>query len=238
MMQSLQAHMTTLHHVSSGAMTCGNRQLHVFPDAPNELQLHREAISRAASSCSGTPAHSRSSVVQHSSSTKCLHLCCSGRERNHSPFQTPRATLSSSYMTQTLRGPSLLGLSSAFGTFPVTRGLSHPSINIQTHADVVQNLTNPQTPIHFPNTPAGQPQYHTAFSSLTPSGSSTSMSMVHNKTQQSSVRQNDPIGSSSVQHSPERARSLLGHPSERDCSLHHERKDPIIAKNSLLKLQD
>ncbi|XP_037834446.1 potassium voltage-gated channel subfamily H member 4a isoform X2 [Kryptolebias marmoratus] len=248
MMHCLQTHVTTLHHISSGVTNCGNWQPHVVSGTPNEWHLQYESIShpaRSASSCSGMPSHSRGSVFLHPSGSACLHLCCSDREgitanRLQSPFQKPRATPSSPYTSHTQGGPSLLGISSAFSGFPVNHGLSHPSISIQTHSDVAQNLTSPQTPIHSPNTPSCQPQYHTAFSSLKPPGGSTSMSTVHNKRQQSSVRQNDPVGSSPVHHSQERGCSLLGL-SDRDRSLHRERKDHTdsnVADKSVLELQN
>lgn len=248
MIHCLQTDMTTLHRISSSVTACRNCQPHVVSDTSNELHQHRETISHPACSCSGMSSHSRGPVFLQSSSSACLHLCSSEREGNatnrlqnqNSPCHAQRATPSSPYMTQSQGGPSLLGISSAFRSFPVNQGLAHPSIRIQTHTDVAQNLTSPQTPTHSLNTPASQPQYHTAFSSLTPTGNSTSMSTVHDKRQQSSVRQNDPVGSSPVRHSQEHACALPGQQSDRARSLHHETKDHADANgadNRVLELQ-
>ncbi|KAM4534523.1 potassium voltage-gated channel subfamily H member 4a [Fundulus diaphanus] len=186
-------------------------------------------------------------------------------QSQYAPFQTPGATSGSPYMThpQTHGGSSLLGISSAFSSFSVicqgpqgvyntsspekdntnqlcstvNYGHSPPKLNFPANS---QSLGNPQTPVHFPNNPTGQPQFHTAFSSLTPSGAHTSVSTEHNKSQQSSTRPNDPVGSSPVHHSQDRAYSLLGQLSNNECggSLYCERTENYGASENVLeKLQ-
>lgn len=247
MIHCLQTDVSTLHRISSSVTACRNCQPHVVSDTSNEPRLHHETISHPACSCSGMSSHSSGPVFLHPSSSACLYPCCSEREGNatnrlqnqYSPCQTQRATPSSPHMTGGQGGAPLLGISSAFSSFPVNLGLTHPSISVQPHTDVA-HLTSPQTPIHSPNAPASQPQYHTAFSSLTPAGKSTSMSTVHNKRQQSSVRQNDPVGSSPVHHSREHACPLPGQQPDRDRALHYERKDHADfngADNRVLELQ-
>ncbi len=174
------------------------------------------------------------------------------------PFQTSRTTPNSPYMTHphAQGGPSLLALSSAFSSFPVicqspqaaynvttptmsnshpicspvNSGYSHPSLIVQTNSDPTHNQTNSQTPIHSSITPTGQPQYHTTFSSLTPSGVHTSICTGYTLSQQGSIsgpRQNDPVGSSPIHHTQDLACSLLGQVTDRDCraSLYQERTD-------------
>ncbi|KAM4717022.1 potassium voltage-gated channel subfamily H member 4a [Anableps anableps] len=182
-------------------------------------------------------------------------------QSQYSLFQTPRATPSSPYMTHTQNHRvSLLGIGSGFSTFPVIsqtpQGVynrsspikdnsnplcsvvncdhSHSTLNFQTNS---QSFTSYQAPVHFPSNPTGQPQYHTAFGSLTPSGAHTSVSTDHNKSQQSSTRQNDPAGTSLVHHSQDHAGSLLGQLSNRECggSLYHERTDNCGASQNLLE---
>uniref|UniRef100_A0A667Y3G4 Voltage-gated delayed rectifier potassium channel KCNH4 n=1 Tax=Myripristis murdjan TaxID=586833 RepID=A0A667Y3G4_9TELE len=148
-----------------------------------------------------------------------------------SPFQTSRTTPNSPYMTHSHErgGPSLLGLSSTFHGFPVNCQVSqvgfkasipttsschslyasgnlsqsHPSLSVQANSDLAHSQASSPTPIHSSITPTGQPQLHTAFSSLTPSGVYTSVSTAHNQSQQGSIsspRQNDLVGSSPIQH--------------------------------------
>lgn len=161
--------------------------------------------------------------------SSCLHLCCSDREgasahRLQSPFQTTRTSPNSTYTTHShiQGGPSLLGISSAFSGFPVicqapqvvyhdpiatisnsqplsSTVYSHLSFGVQANSDAKHSQTKPQTPIHSSLTPTGQPQYHTAFSSLTPSRVNTSLCTGQNQGQQgvlSGPRQSDPVGSS------------------------------------------
>ncbi|MEQ2220244.1 Potassium voltage-gated channel subfamily H member 4, partial [Ilyodon furcidens] len=195
--------------------------------------------------CGGLLSHRRNSTLLHSSSSvsTCLHLCCSDKEgtsaerlqNQYSPFQTPRATPSSPCIIHPHNniGSPLLGNSSTFSSFPVicqcppatykisspakdnTNPVSnhpYPVLNLLTNS---QSLTNPQTPVHSANSHIGQPQYHTAFSSLIPSGACTLVSTEHNMSQLSSTRQNDPVGSSPVHHSQDHACSLMGQVSNR-----------------------
>ncbi|KAM7387365.1 hypothetical protein PAMA_009810 [Pampus argenteus] len=165
-------------------------------------------------------------------------------------FQTSRTAPNSPYMTHSHAqgGPSLLGISSAFSSFqqasqvpynasiptmsnshPLCSPVNypHPSLTVQTNSDPTHNQTNSQTPIHSSITPTGQPQFHTAFSSLTPSGVHTSMCTM---SQQGSIigsRQNNPIGSSPIHHTQDFPCSLLGQVTDRDCraSLYQERTE-------------
>lgn len=244
----------------------------------NRLHLHHEAISHPARNvlgCIGRPSQDRSPSLLHSSSpvSSFLHLCCSDREGTTahrqqsqcSPFQTSRPTPNPPYMTHSHgQGcPSLLGLSSAFSSFPVicqapqggyntsvptmsnshplcspvNSGYPHPSMSAQTNSDPTHNQTSSQTPIHSTITPTGQPQYHTAFSSLSPSGVHTSIRTGHMPGQQSSInspRQNDPVGSSSIHHAHDFACSLLGQVTDRDstASLYQKRTDSIETKGT------
>ncbi|XP_015241424.1 PREDICTED: potassium voltage-gated channel subfamily H member 4-like [Cyprinodon variegatus] len=223
---------------------------------------------RNAWDCGGMQSHSRAPTLLHSSSSvSALHVCCSDRDgtadrlqSQYSPFQIPTVTPSSPYAThpQNLVGSSLLGINSAFSNFPVicqsqqgvyntsnpskdntnpvcstiNCGHSHLPRNFLTGS---QNLGSPQTQIHSSTSPSGQLQYHTAFSSLT-SSPSTELK----KSQQISTRQNDPVGSSPVRHSQDRACSLLGQLSDREFggSLHQARTDNYgTSENVLEKLQ-
>lgn len=173
------------------------------------------------------------------------------------PFQASRTTPNSPYMTHphVQGGASLLGLSSTFSSSqgicqaphvpyntsiptmsdshpecpPVNSGCSHPSLSVQINSDPTHNHTTSQTPIHSSITFSGQPQYHTAFSPITPSAVHTSTCMGHNQSQQgssSASRQNDLVGSSPV-HIQDRACSLLSQVTGRDsrASLDQERTD-------------
>ncbi|XP_056262325.1 potassium voltage-gated channel subfamily H member 4a [Pseudoliparis swirei] len=173
------------------------------------------------------------------------------------PFQASRTTPNSPYMTHphVQGGASLLGLSSTFSSSqgicqaphvpyntsiptmsdshpecpPVNSGCSHPSLSVQINSDPTHNHTTSQTPIHSSITFSGQPQYHTAFSPITPSAVHTSTCMGHNQSQQgssSASRQNDLVGSSPV-HTQDRACSLLSQVTGRDsrASLDQERTD-------------
>lgn len=261
-MHVLQSHMAMLHYtppastfsygipmVPSPSVTASSDwQSHVPLNIATGQHLHHEAIShpaRNAWGCSGMPSQARSPTLLHSSTplSSCLHLCCSDREgatahrlqSQCGPFQASRATPSSPYMTQSRAqgGPSLLGLSTAFSSFPVPVpynasiptmsnshplcspvNYSHPSLSVQTNSDPTHNQTNSHTPIHSSVTPTGQPQLHTVFSSLTPLGVQTSMCTGHNHSQQGSIsgpRPNDPTGSSPIHH------TLLGQVTDRDC---------------------
>nr|XP_015831382.2 potassium voltage-gated channel subfamily H member 4a [Nothobranchius furzeri] len=233
-MHCLQSHMTTLNHMSS--TSCSNWQHHAPLNPLSELHLHHETIShpaRSMCSCSRLPLHGRGSTLLHTSSSACLNLCCSNREgltanKLQSTCQTPGLNPSSPYRIHdsTQGGPSLLGISSDFTSFPINCGHSYPSVSVHINSDVEPNSTKQQTPIHS-SIPSGQPQYHTAFRSLSPSGVFTSLSTLHEKSQQSSVRLNEPIGSSPVHHPQESVGCLLEQLSDRDCGdpLHPERKD-------------
>lgn len=153
-------------------------------------------------------------------------------------------------------GSSLLSLSSAFSSFPVAcqahQGLyntsvptlsnslpvcssvyscyTHPSLSGQAKPEP-SNQTRPQTPIHSSITPTGQPQYHTAFSSLNSSG--VSVCTGHTLEERSSInspRQNEPMGSSSVHPMPNVTCSLLGQVADRGsrASVYQERTDDIV----------
>ncbi|XP_070778667.1 potassium voltage-gated channel subfamily H member 4a [Enoplosus armatus] len=274
MIHFLQSHMAMLHTSPLSSYSYGiqmapspsvtassNWQPHVPLNIGTGLHLHHEAIShppRNVWGCSGMSSQGRSPTLLRSSSpmSSCLHLCCSDREgaTTHrlqsqcGPFQTSRTTPNSPYMTHphAQGGPSLLGLSSAFSSFPVicqspqvaynasiptmsnshplcspvNSGYSHPSLSVQTNSDPTHNQTNSQTPIHSSITPTGQPQYHTTFSSLTHFGVHTSVCTGHNQGQQGSIngpRQNDPVGSSPVHHTQDPACSLLGQVTDREC---------------------
>ncbi|XP_076000072.1 potassium voltage-gated channel subfamily H member 4a [Genypterus blacodes] len=163
------------------------------------------------------------------------------------PLQTSRTTPNSPCLTHShgRRGPSLLSHSSAFSSFPVTgRALqvgyntriptmsishplctpvnlvqSHPSLSAQTNTDLTHS--NSQTPIHSCITPTGQPQFHTAFSSITSSGVYTTTNMAQNPGQQCSMtglRQNNPVGSSPVHQTQDHTHSLMGQLTDRDCT--------------------
>uniref|UniRef100_A0A3B3TRV3 Voltage-gated delayed rectifier potassium channel KCNH4 n=1 Tax=Poecilia latipinna TaxID=48699 RepID=A0A3B3TRV3_9TELE len=251
MMHFLQSNMPMLHHVSPpGVTSCKDWQPRIPLDSSGNAQ-----------DCSGLRSHNRTPTLLHSSSSvsASLHLCCSDRDGKtadglqgqYSPFQTPRATPSSLYNHRIV---SLLGIDSDPSTFPVicqsqrgvyntsspiknntnpvNYGHSHPTLNFLTNS---QSLTNPQTPVHSLSNPTGQARYRTAFSSLTPSGPHTSLSTDHNKSQQSSKRQNDPAGSGLVLHSQDHVCSLLGQISNRECggSLYHDRTDNYGASQNV-----
>ncbi|XP_044038231.1 potassium voltage-gated channel subfamily H member 4a isoform X2 [Siniperca chuatsi] len=284
-MHFLQSHMAMLHYTSpvssysygiqmapSPSVTASsNWQPHVPLNIATGLHLHHETISHPARNvwgCSGMSSQGRSPTLLCSSSPmpSCLHMCCSDREgamahrlqSQCDPFKTSRATPNSPYMTHphAQGGPSLLGLSSAFSSFPVispqvaynasiptmsnsrplcspvNSGYSHLFPSVQTNSDPTHNQTNSQTPVHSSITPTGQPQYHTTFSSLTHLGAHTSICTGHNQGQQGSIcgpRQNDPVGSSPAHHTQDLACSLLGQVTDRDCraSLYQERTDNI-----------
>ncbi|XP_059203535.1 potassium voltage-gated channel subfamily H member 4a [Centropristis striata] len=281
-MHFLQSHMAMLHNppVSYGiqmapspSVTASSSwQPHVPLNIATGLHLHHEAISHPARSvwgCSGMPSQDRNPTLLHSSNpaASCSHLCCSDREgptahrlqSQCSPFQTSRTTPNSPYMTHSHArgGPSLLGLSSGFGSFPggfqapqvpynasiptmsnshplcspVNSGYTHQPLTVQTNSDLTHNPTNSQTPIHSSITYTGQPLYHTTFSSLTPSAVHTSTCTEYNQGQQGSIsgpRQNDLVGSSPIHHIEDPACSLLRQV-DKDCgaTLYQERTDSI-----------
>ncbi|KAF7668745.1 hypothetical protein LDENG_00290890 [Lucifuga dentata] len=167
------------------------------------------------------------------------------------PLQTSRTTPDSPYMTHSHGWggpcPSVLSHSSAFSSFPVicraaqvgyntaiptmsnshplcslvNLSQSHPSLSAQTNSDLTHSQNNSQTPIHSSITTTSLPQFHTAFSSLTPSEVYSATNMVRNQSQQGSIngpRQNNPVGSSPIHHTQDHAHSLLGLLADRDCS--------------------
>lgn len=161
------------------------------------------------------------------------------------PFQTSRTTPNSPYMTHShgRAGPSLLGLSSAFQGFPGTcqgsqvgykasvmtmssshplcspgsLSQSHPSLNVQASSDLTHPQSNSPTPIHSSLTPGSQPQLHTTFSPLMPSGVYTSVSTTHSPSPQGSLRQNDLVGSRPTHHTHDLTHSVLGQAAGTDC---------------------
>lgn len=220
-MHFLQSHLAMLHHTAPNVVTSNSWHPHVPLNTSTELHLHHETIShpaRNAWGCSGISCHPRSPTLHHASSSMstCLHLCCSDRERTtahrlqsqHGPFQTPRETPGSPYMTQshTLPGQSLLGVSSGFSSFPVicqasqvaynaqipakhssqplctpNCGHSHPSFSAPPNCNVTQNLPQSHTPIHPPIPSTVKLQYHTVVDSLTPTGILNSVSSEEKK---------------------------------------------------------
>lgn len=280
-MHFLQSHIAMLHYTSPASTYSFGIQMTPSPSVTSSsdwqprvplnmaagLHLHHEAISHPARNvwcCSGIPSQGRSPTLLHSSSSvsSCLHLCCSGREGSTAhklqsqcgSFQTSTTNPNSPYISQ--GGPSLLGLSSAFSSFPVScqapqvacssciptmsssqplcspvnSVYSHPPLSVHTNLDSTHNQTKSQTPIHSSITTTGQAQYHTAFSSLSPSGVHTSICTGHTAGKQSSIngpRQNNLVGSSPIHYPQDQACSLLGQVIDRDCraSLFQERAD-------------
>ncbi|AWP19228.1 putative potassium voltage-gated channel subfamily H member 4 [Scophthalmus maximus] len=272
-MHYLQSHMAMLHYISPvpsypygiqiptpSVTASSDWQPHVPLNIAAGLHLHREAIShpsRNVCGCAGMPPQGRSPTLLHSSSpvSSCVHRCCTDREgatahrlqSQCGPFQTSRTTPNSPYVTHShgQGGSSLLGLSSAFGSFPgvcqaphgaynasvptmsnsrpicspVNSGYTHPSLGvIQTNPDPAHNQTRSQTPIHSSITPTGQQQYHTAFSSLSSSGVHTSICTGHVAHQQGSInspRPNEPVRSSSIHHTQDSTCSLQGQVADR-----------------------
>ncbi|XP_060945833.1 potassium voltage-gated channel subfamily H member 4a [Limanda limanda] len=293
-MHQLQSHMAMLHYNSPGtSYSCGIQRApspnvtassdwppHVPLNMAPGLHLHHEAMSNPARNvcgCTGMASQGRSPTLLHSSSpmSSCLHVCCSDREAASAnrlpsqcgPFPTSRTTPNSPYMTHShgQRCPSLLGLSSAFSSFPVVcqappvaynasvptmsntfpsstvnTGYTHPSLGVQTNSDPTHNQTRSQTPIHSSVTPSSQPQYHTAFSSLNPSGVHTSICTGHILGRQSSVdssRPNEPVGS--VHHTQDFACSLLNQAADRtdDVQSHHMSSPALEVQPLLLEME-
>ncbi|KAM3863800.1 potassium voltage-gated channel subfamily H member 4a [Diretmus argenteus] len=174
-----------------------------------------------------------------SPASSCLHLCCSDRDRATTglrlqnrcgPFQTSRTTPNSPYMTHShgQGGPSLLGLGSAFQGFPVTcpspqsgyeasipaTSSSHPLCSLgglsHSHPSLSHAQSNSPTPIHASITPGSQPQFHTAFCSLTPAGVCTAVGTAHHQGSINGPRQNDLVGSSPIHHTQELAHPVPG----------------------------
>ncbi|KAM9843947.1 potassium voltage-gated channel subfamily H member 4a [Aulostomus maculatus] len=276
-MHFLQSHMlhykspVSTHSCASPSVSASSDwQPHVPLNIATGLHLNHETISHPARNvwgCSEMPSQGNPTLLCSSSPmSSCLHVCCTDREgatahrlqSQFGPFQTSRATSNSPYMTQfhPLGGPSLLGLSSAFGSFPVICQApqvgynaslptvtnshpmcspvypvySHPPVSVQTSSDPAHNQTNSPTPIHSSVTPTSQPQFHTTFSSLTPSAVHTSTCTGHSPSQQGSMngsRQIDPLGSSLVHHTQDFACSLLGQETDRAyrAAAFHERTD-------------
>ncbi|XP_076738914.1 potassium voltage-gated channel subfamily H member 4a [Maylandia zebra] len=280
----LHSHMTMLHNNSpASTCSCGTQVLpnpsvttssHWQPDVPlnisTELPPVHEMISHPARNIwhsSGIPSQCTSSALLYSSSTipSCSHLVCSDRDTTQrlqcfsSPFQTPRTSPGSPYMTSSHAhgGPSLLGISSAFSGYPLSSQASHvvssakihtissthslcstvncgysqPPLSVQTNSDSSHNQTKSQTPIHLSTTPSAQPQYHTAFSSLTPSRAHTLIYTGY-EDQRGTVegsRQNDPVGSSPVHQTQDLANSLMEQVPNMDskASLYKERTETM-----------
>lgn len=238
---------------SPSVTVSSNWQSHSPLNIATGLHLHHKAISHPARNvwgCSGMSSQGMSPSLLHSSSpmSSCVRLCCSDREgstahRLQSPcgtFQTSRTTPNSPCMGPAHGGPSILALSSAFGSIPVigpasqytsvpTMSISHsmcspvnysrPSISVQSKSDPTYNPSNSQTRIQSCITPARQTHYHSA-----------SVCTGHNQSQQGSIigpRQNGPVGSSPVHHTQDLTCSLLGDVMDRDCSssLCQERTD-------------
>ncbi|XP_034750649.1 potassium voltage-gated channel subfamily H member 4a [Etheostoma cragini] len=278
----MQSHVAMLHALPDSTYSCGIQmvpspsvtQPHVPLNIATGLHPHHESIShptRNVWSCSGMPFQGRSPDLLHSSSPvpSCLHLCCSDREgapvhrlQSQYAFQAARTTPNSPYMTHphARGGPSLLGLSSAFSSFPVfsqatqvpynvsiptmsnshplcspgNYGYARPSLSIQTNSDPNHNQTAPVL-----HSQTGQPQYHTTFSTVTPSAAHTSTFIGNNQSHQGSIigpRQNDPVGSSPVHLTQDLASSLLGQVTDRDCraSLYQERTDSIESQDTCI----
>ncbi|KAM6957769.1 potassium voltage-gated channel subfamily H member 4a [Aplochiton taeniatus] len=152
-----------------------------------------------------------------------------GLEAQCGPFQTSRTTPNSPYMVH--RGsPSLLGISTDFqgvsqatchgarerykafvptigGSHPLcspgSLSQSHPTLSVRVHSDHAHpQCSISPTPISSSLSAAGQPQLHTAFSSITPL-IQASLSMAHNQgliSSPSCPRQNGLVGSSPVHH--------------------------------------
>lgn len=239
----LHLHHEAISHPARNVWGCSG----MSTQSRNPTLLHS---SSPMSSCLHVCCSDREGATAHRLQTQC------------GPFQTSRTTPSSPYMSHphAQGGPSLLGISSAFSGFPVVcqapqvaynasiptmsnsrpvcspvnSGYPRPSLSVQTNSDPAHNQANAQTPIHSSITPTGQPQYHTTFSSLTPSGVHPLICTGHNQGQQGSVisgqiRQNDPVGSSPIHHTQDHACSLLVQVTDRDCraSLYQERTDNI-----------
>ncbi|XP_070704334.1 potassium voltage-gated channel subfamily H member 4a [Pempheris klunzingeri] len=281
MMHLLQSHMAMLHTSRFSSYSYGiqmapspsttsssNWQPSVPLSIATGLHLHHEAISHPARNvwgCGGMSSQGRSPSLLHSSSpmSSCLHLCCSDRDgatahrlqSQCGPCQTSRTTPNSPYMSRphAQGGPSLLGISPAYSSFPVicqaphvaynasvptmsnshplcspvNSSYSYPPLSVQTNSDPTHNQTNAQTPIHSSVTPTGQPQYHTTFSSLTPSGVHPVICTGYNQGSVGGPRQIDPVGSSPVHHAQDLSCSLLLQVTDRDCraSVRQERTD-------------
>lgn len=273
MMHFLQSHIAMLHYTAPATTYSFGIQMTPSPSVTSSsdwqpsvplnmatgLHLHHETISHPARNvwgCSGMSSQGRSPTLLHSSSpvSSCLHLCCSDREGSTShrlqsqcsSFQTSATNPNSPFMSHShgQGGPSLLGLSSAFSSFPVlcqapqvacspciptmsssqplcspiNSVYSHQPLRVHTNLDGTHNQC--QTPIHSSITPTGQAQYHTAFSSLSPLGVHTSICTGHTAGKQSSIngpRQNNLVGSSPIHYTQDQACSLLGQVIDRDC---------------------
>lgn len=240
---------------SPSVTVSSNWQSHSPLNIATGLHLHHNAISHPARNvwgCSGMSSQGMSPSLLHSSSpmSSCIRLCCSDREGStahrlqslRGTFQTSRTTPNSPCMGPAHGGPSILALSSAFGSIPVTgqasqvayntsvptmsishsmcspvnSTYSHSSISVQSKSDPTHNS---QTRIQSCITPAGQTHYH-----------SPSVCTGHNQSQQGSIigpRQNGPVGSSPIHHTQDFTCSLLGDVMDRDCSssLCQERTD-------------
>ncbi|CAG5898029.1 unnamed protein product [Menidia menidia] len=263
-MHFLDSHMTMLHLTNPDVRHsyCWHPNVQLNPSA--ELHLHHESIShpaRNAWSFTGAPASSTNPTLLHSSSSGSTHMCCSDKEENtphrlqsqYGSFQTPRATPSSPYISHphTQAGPSLLSISSAFGSYPVicqapqvvynapipTKHSSpspcstvscahcHQTFGFQNPFDVTLNRSRSQTPVHSTTTPTGQSQCHTAISSLVSSETADPMYTGHYQDEQSftgGLEQNDHTGS--IPDAPDSELFLLERVSNRKCEGSHHNK--------------
>lgn len=239
------------------------------------LHLHHEAISHPARNiwgCSGMSSQGLSPTLLRSSSplSSCLHVHCSDREgstAHRSPWgtsQTSRTNPNSPCMSHphARGGPSLLALSSTFGSIPVigqapqvalrplsqqwpsltlcvppiNSSHSHKSVSVQINSDPTHNKPNSQAPIHSSITPPGQSQQQqqqTAFSSLIPSVRTGYSHIQHGSL--SGSRQKSPAGSSHFHHTQDIACSLLGEVTDKDWggSLCQERTDQQITTDQI-----
>ncbi|KAK5855944.1 hypothetical protein PBY51_007573 [Eleginops maclovinus] len=249
---------------SPSVSASSNWQPHIPLNIATGLHLHHEAISLPCQKCVGLQ---WKGATAHRFQSQC------------GPFQTSRTTPNSPYMTHphARGGPSLLGPSPSFSSFPVVcqapqvqynasmatmsythplcssvnSGFSHPSLGVQTNSGPTYN----QTPIHSSMSYTGPLQYHTTFSTLTPSVVHPSTCTGHSQYHQGSVngpRQNDLVGSSPTHLPQDPPCSLTGPATDRDCraSLYHERTNsiesqdmscstpPVEVQSSLLDVED
>lgn len=270
-MHFLQSHMSSFHcsapvpTYSCGVQMMPSPNVTVSsdwqPPAPlsiaTGLHLHHDTIShppRNVWGCSRIPSQGRSPTLINSSRHMSPCLCCSDRDGSRvnniqsqcGPFSSARTTPNSPYVSHRQRGPTLLGISSAFNSFPIqqmgynnmtvpTMSSSHPLCSPVHHShSPLSIITDPthtqgsQTAIHSSLTPMGQPHLHTAFSPLTTSGLHSAAWIRSNQGQQgtaSGPRQNNPVGSSPIRMTQGSGGSLLGLVTDRDCRDGQEKTD-------------
>ncbi|KAJ0001183.1 hypothetical protein NQD34_006203 [Periophthalmus magnuspinnatus] len=236
-MRFLQSHSSSFHcSAPAPAFSCGVPMM-APPTVTSPLSistglhLHHDTIPhppRNIWACSGLPAQSRSPTLLSTSRQNLLMspcLCCSDRDgtRAHR-FSSP--TPSSPYISHRHTGPPLLGLSSAFNSYPMQMGYnnitiptmstSRPMCSPGNHSPLSINTETQgsQTPINSTLTPMGQTHAHTAFSPL----SSTGGAWARNSQVTANpgpVRNSNLIGSSQA-HATQG--SLLGLVSDRGCA--------------------